>query len=108
MLRRSPTKERSDVVALKGQLSHPKNPGQRSGALEIAADSEHKTTIRTRTVGQKQTRLTASQINELLATRAAGATIAQLATRFDIHRTTVMAHLKRNNLLAQPISMRPS
>jgi DNA-binding CsgD family transcriptional regulator len=107
MLRRSPTKERSDEVGLRGQLSHPESPGQHADRSEIAAYGEHETTIRARTAGQKQTRLTASQINELLAIRETGATIAELAMRFDIHRTTVMAHLKRNSPHPSPISMRP-
>ena len=92
-------------VGLRGQLSHPETPRQHADTSEIAADGEHETMIRAPTAGQKQTRLTASQIDELLATRAAGATITELAARFDIHRTTVMAHLKRNSP-RQPISMR--
>jgi DNA-binding CsgD family transcriptional regulator len=38
----------------------------------------------------------------MLARRAAGATIAELAMRFDIHRTTAIAHLKRNSPLPNP------
>ncbi len=65
-------------------------------------ESEHRTTNRAIRERQKQTRLTASEIDHLLATRATGATIVQLAAQFDIHRPTVMAHLKRNKPLPHP------
>ncbi|MFW2381388.1 MAG: hypothetical protein ACN4GZ_06470 [Acidimicrobiales bacterium] len=46
-------------------------------------------------LGQEQIRSTASEIDNVLAKRASGATIAELAIRFGILRTTVMAHVKR-------------
>jgi DNA-directed RNA polymerase specialized sigma24 family protein len=47
-------------------------------------------------VRQKQTRLTPTQVDDLIERRVAGTTIADLAKRFGIHRTTVMAHLHRH------------
>jgi DNA-directed RNA polymerase specialized sigma24 family protein len=35
-------------------------------------------------------------VDDLVEQRVAGATIADLAELFDIHRTTVMAHLQRH------------
>lgn len=43
---------------------------------------------------QNQVRLTTEQTEQLRQARAEGATIAQLAERFGIHRTTVMNRLK--------------
>ena len=36
----------------------------------------------------------ASQVDELVETRAAGATVMELAHQFGIHRTTVWAHFR--------------
>jgi len=94
-------------VGLRGQLSHPENPGRPSDTSRDVADGEHQNHHPCQTERQKQTRLTVSKIDELLATREAGATIAELAAQFNIHRTTVMAHLKRKQPAPQHISMRP-
>ena len=85
------------LVGVEGQLSDPKTPGQSSSPSTADTESDGQPTKRGRTALQKQTRLTVSQIDDLLARRAVGTTIAELATRFGIHRTTVMAHLKRNS-----------
>jgi len=44
---------------------------------------------------QRQTRLTAQQVSELIARHERGARIDELAATFDVHRTTVMTHLDR-------------
>jgi DNA invertase Pin-like site-specific DNA recombinase len=46
-------------------------------------------------VTQEQTRLTQEQVSELIAMRERGVPIDELASVFDIHRTTVMTHLDR-------------
>ncbi len=78
-----------------GQLSNPKTPGHSVAAFPDDAESGARTTQGCRTVRQQQTRLTPPQVDELLEQRAAGATIKELAERFGIHRTTVMAHFQR-------------
>jgi hypothetical protein len=47
---------------------------------------------------QKQTRLTQEQVSELIAMHERGVPIDELASVFDIHRTTVMTHLDRAGL----------
>ena len=47
---------------------------------------------------QHQVRLTADQVDELVAGRMAGATMHQLADRFGITRQTVGAWLKRRGI----------
>ncbi len=44
-----------------------------------------------------QRRLLLSEIEELIAARVAGAEINDLATRFGIHRATVIKHLNQSN-----------
>jgi len=44
---------------------------------------------------QVQRRLDPSDVSALIGRRTAGATIEVLAMQFGIHRTTVLAHLKR-------------
>lgn len=51
----------------------------------------------TQTVRARQVRLEAPQVDELVSARAGGATIAQLARRFGVHRHTVSAHLYRRS-----------
>lgn len=44
---------------------------------------------------QVQNRLSEAEIERLVSARSTGHTISDLAAEFAIHRTTVMAHLKR-------------
>ena len=46
---------------------------------------------------QLQHRLKPDEIDQLVEARKAGATIKELAAKFEIHRTTVMEHLKRRS-----------
>jgi hypothetical protein len=85
------------MKCLEGQLSHPETPSQRPDTSTDTAEGDDQPTVRARPVLQKQSRLAASEVRDMLARRVAGATIAELATQFEIHRTTVMAHLKRNS-----------
>jgi hypothetical protein len=48
---------------------------------------------------QRQHRLSPDEVGQLLARRAAGSTILQLASEFGVHRTTVIAHLRRSTPL---------
>lgn len=52
---------------------------------------------RTASTLQAQNRLSEAEIERLVAARTAGHTISELAGEFEIHRTTVMAHLERTN-----------
>lgn len=51
----------------------------------------------TPTVRARQVRLEEPQVDELVAARADGAMIAELAHRFGVHRHTVSAHLRRRS-----------
>jgi hypothetical protein len=53
--------------------------------------------MRGRPGGQRQTRLKPAEVDELVHRRSDGATIAEVAGRFGIRRTTVMAHLRRRH-----------
>jgi hypothetical protein len=47
---------------------------------------------------QTQIRLGPADIQRLIAAYADGSSVLQLAARFNIHRTTVLAHLERNGV----------
>ena len=47
---------------------------------------------------QTQIRLVPSDVERLIAAYADGDSVLQLASRFNIHRTTVLAHLERNGV----------
>ncbi|MFZ2057145.1 MAG: hypothetical protein WAV54_07035 [Acidimicrobiales bacterium] len=47
---------------------------------------------------QAQIRLSLADIERLIAAYAEGNSVLQLAARFNIHRTTVLAHLERNGV----------
>jgi hypothetical protein len=47
---------------------------------------------------QAQIRLSPHDIERLIAGYAEGSSVLQLAARFNIHRTTVLAHLERNGV----------
>jgi DNA-directed RNA polymerase specialized sigma24 family protein len=79
-----------------GQLSNPETPAHSVAASQDRAKSGGETTASPRRAQQRQTRLTQPQVDDLVEQRVAGATIADLAELFDIHRTTVMAHLQRH------------
>jgi len=57
------------------------------GARQLAADNR-----------QTQIRLGHTDIERLIAAYAEGSSVLQLAARFNIHRTTVLAHLERNGV----------
>lgn len=48
--------------------------------------------------GQRQIRLTEDEIDDLVSAHLDGASSRELAARFGIHRTTVIAHLKRRGV----------
>jgi hypothetical protein len=47
---------------------------------------------------QTQRRLSAEQVDQLVAAYQAGKTVRELASQFDLHRTTVLAHLERQGV----------
>ena len=103
----------NNEVDLEGQLSNPSRAvgslaGQGSGASERVDGSPPTTDSRPqhgpsgsaseekgRLSNPAQRRLTDSEIDDLVAQYQAGSTIEMLASKFGVHRTTVMDHLKR-------------
>lgn len=49
-----------------------------------------------------QTRLRTVDVDDLVAAYGAGDSIEQLADRYDVHRTTVIAHLSRRQVQLRP------
>ncbi len=62
---------------------------------EVSDTSNESTAVQVRSRRQSQKRLSATQVDELVSARKAGATINELAEQFGIHRTTVMSRLKK-------------
>jgi len=82
-------------VDLTGRLSNPELPGQSVEAPGDTTANGNSATASIHAANQRQTRLKQSEIEDLLQERASGASITDLASRFGIHHTTVMAHLHR-------------
>ncbi len=78
-------------MGLTGQNANQRNTDS-SGEYDLEAAPK----ALIRNVKQRQVRLTETQIEQLLEERLSGSTINELAELFDIHRTTVMRHIKRN------------
>jgi DNA-directed RNA polymerase specialized sigma24 family protein len=85
----------SEAVGLTARFSNPATAGHSVASSQNRAENGGRTTTSHQRVRQRQTRLPPPQIDDLVERRSAGATIAELAEFFDIHRTTVMAHLRR-------------
>lgn len=51
---------------------------------------------------QRQVRLTAAQVDELVAAYGAGSSVRELVEQFGVHRTTVLDHLKRRGVPRRP------
>jgi DNA-directed RNA polymerase specialized sigma24 family protein len=89
-------------VDLRGQFSNPSTRRRLDAlikAIELGRGSDEAVDLalhKTRHAVIKK--LSASQVDELVAGYEAGATIYQLAARFSIHRTTVSAHLHRKGI----------
>ena len=88
--RSNPRRADTDTVPQQ-RLGHYSNPA----LVQPTADSpEHvERAIPTRRRGPR--RLRASEVDEMVAAYVFGDTVNDLAQRFGVHRTTVMAHLKR-------------
>jgi transposase-like protein len=80
--KRTPSASRSDRWEEKGRLSNP----------SIEPMGPHRT----------QTRLRSVEVEELVAAYRAGDNVEQLAERFGVHRTTVLAHLGRRQVQLRP------
>lgn len=102
-------------MALKGRLSNPsplirKLLGQletlptddRPECSEQLFDGQRAESSRTPRTLQVQRRLTAEVVAELAAAYQAGATVPELVKRFQVHRTTVLAHLERQGVPRRP------
>ena len=76
----------NDLVAIIERHSHSGDSGR-----DIAANSVTQRKLPT----QRQTRLTASQVSELIELYSSGVSVVRLADKFQIHKTTVSAHLHR-------------
>jgi|1185.fasta_scaffold301550_1 transposase len=61
----------------------------------LAGQNDNRVSDRSRPSRQIQRHLSADDVLSVIAAYEQGATIDELATRFGVHRTTVMAHLER-------------
>ncbi len=64
---------------------------RKARATDIDSDGLRRSTHRARRMSQEE-------VDVLIGEFRAGATVTQLAERFDVHRTTVMAQLRRGNV----------
>jgi hypothetical protein len=98
-------------VALAARLSSPNpqvrklldrladhSPGANSHCTEHAFERQQADRGLTPNPLTVQTRLTVDAIDQLVADYRDGATVPQLADRFQVHRTTVSAHLQRHGV----------
>jgi len=60
----------------------------------------------TRRATQRQRRLTQSDVIQLAQEYTAGSTVNQLANKYSVHRTTVLAHLERQHVDRRRITRR--
>jgi DNA-binding CsgD family transcriptional regulator len=86
------------MVDLLGRLS---NPGSEPVGSSVERVDPPTAAVESRTDHQVQRRLGVSEVNKMVDRREAGETIEQLAERFGVHRTTVMAHLRRQGVPRQ-------
>ena len=70
----------------------------RPNCNERAFAGQREETGRSARTVQTQRRLTAEVIAQLAAAYQAGATVPELVNRFQVHRTTVLAHLERQGI----------
>jgi transposase-like protein len=92
-------------VDLLGQLSNPYDQvsegifslGDRFAPAIASSSVEH---------GRRPRRLTQAQVKDLIEAYLLGATIKDLAAEHDIHRVTVMDHLRRNEIPRRSDSIR--
>jgi DNA-directed RNA polymerase specialized sigma24 family protein len=76
-----------------GSYSNPSLVSRFRGIL--AGQTDNRVSGRSRPTRQIQRHLSENEVLSLVRAHARGDTIDELATTFDIHRTTVMAHLER-------------
>ncbi len=77
------------------ETGHYSNPAVTSAGEQR---ERHDETLPPTAAHRTQRRLRAADVDSLVDGYETGATIAELATRFTINRTTVMAHLNRRNM----------
>lgn len=81
-----------------GQLSNPEWPGHGVAASEGRAESVAGPTDRRGPGPQRQRRLNPAEVDQVVAEYESGAPMVELACRWNIHRTTVAAHLDRRGI----------
>jgi DNA-directed RNA polymerase specialized sigma24 family protein len=85
-------------VDLTAQLWNLDLPG-----IAVHADHEiHRNIAQSARNLQRQRRLDPAEVRALVDAYVAGATVPELVDRFGIHRTTVLDHLKRNDIRRRP------
>jgi hypothetical protein len=77
------------MVGLIGQLSH---------LVEMLENSPTCAWTRSHNVRQRQNRLTASEVDDLVADYESGLSVRQTAYKHQVHRTTVMNWLKKRSV----------
>ena len=89
---------RQQRVDLRGRLTNP--PYNFGRVVELLPVILARPVRRDRAAAkpQQQRRLTPVEVDKLVQERVDGQTIATLARQFGVHRTTVMAHLRRIGL----------
>ena len=90
-----------ELVVLAAQLSNPSWPAQTENPVTDRCDSHRWTTTESDEL-QRQVRLTEAKILELVEDYRSGMSVAKVAARYGIHRTTVLAHLERANVPRRP------
>ena len=86
-------------MVLKGHFSNPSSQVTRLfQALTLAADASARPATPPDHQRQLQRRLPAELVSELLAAYQGGASLSELSGKFQVHRTTVMAHLDRHGV----------
>lgn len=89
-------------MGLTARFSNPVTPAQRVAPSENDADGDATPTMSARNRVRDQRRLDPDQILNLVAEYFQGRSVAQLSRSWKIHRTTVMDHLKRNDIPRRP------
>jgi hypothetical protein len=98
----------SESVVLQGQLWNPTKPFQKllSSASSGRSSKEEEKVERppdwVHQIKQRQIRLDAERILELVKAYEGGASVRTLTAQYGIHRTTVMAHLERHGVTRRP------
>jgi hypothetical protein len=88
------------IVVLRGRLSNSSSQVRKLREAVAAEEGDRipVRVIRQPTPRQAQRRLSPEEVEHLVAGYQGGATVPELVVRFQIHRTTVFAHLERHGV----------